>query len=67
MQHWASQRDDAKRLLFFCELMSFYVFEELLTLDEMAKDRRALRASFGWSARGCPPIVDYLELRRSTL
>jgi hypothetical protein len=64
LQVWASQRDDAKALLFYMELMSFYYLEDLLVLDETAKDRSDLRPSFGWGARGFPTIVRYQELRR---
>lgn len=47
MQHWAVQRDEQKATAFYAELMSFYSLQDLLTFDETAKDRSALRASYG--------------------
>jgi len=64
VQHWAAQRDEMADAWFFLELMSFYTMEDILVIDETSKDRDVLRQSFGWSARGCPPVVDYLELSR---
>ena len=56
VQHWAAQRDEQKALAFFCELMTFHSFEDLLVLDEMARDRSAMRSLFGWGSRGSAPI-----------
>ena len=56
MQHWAAQRDEQKALAFFCELMTFHSFEDLLVLDEMARDRSAMRSLFGRGSRGSVPI-----------
>ena len=58
MQHWAVQRDEDKALAFWCELMTFHRIDDMLVIDETAKDRRALKGSFGWGARGCPPVDD---------
>lgn len=64
MQHWAAQRDEHKAQAFFAELMSFYSLTDLLTLDETAKDRSALRASYGWWFRGLTPVQTDIEHRR---
>ena len=56
MQTWAAQRDDQRAEAFWCELMTFHTMEEILVLDEMSRDRSAMRGSFGWGARGCPPV-----------
>lgn len=60
MQTWAAQRDEQRAQAFWCELMTFHSMEEILVLDEMARDRSAMRGSFGWGARGCPPVQGYL-------
>ena len=64
MQHWATQRDDAKAVAFWNELMTFHSIEDLLVIDETAKDNRDLKGSFGWGARGCPPVEGRLPLGR---
>ena len=44
--------------------MSFYTADELLVLDETAKDRRAGRADVGWGLRGSTPFVRDTYLTR---
>jgi hypothetical protein len=64
LQNWASERDDLRCHAFLVELMTFYSMHELLTLDETSKDRRALKASFGWHVRGCPGVEGAISYRR---
>lgn len=57
LQHFALRRDADKARAFWLEMMTFYTMEDMLVLDETAKDRRDMRRSFGWGARGCPPFA----------
>ena len=45
------RRDEQKAQYFWLEIMSFYTADQLLVLDETAKDRRASRADVGWGLR----------------
>jgi transposase len=60
MQHWARQRDEQRIASFVVELMTFCSIDEIIVIDETSKDRSHLRGTFGWSARGCPPIERHL-------
>ena len=53
----ALRRDEQKAQYFWLEIMSFYTADQLLVLDETAKDRRAGRADIGWGMRGSVPCV----------
>ncbi|KOO35943.1 hypothetical protein Ctob_016485 [Chrysochromulina tobinii] len=46
------------------ELMTYYTADQLLVLDETAKDRRNLRPNIGWGFRGITPYVRDWHLTR---
>ena len=52
IQRIAYMRDEDKAREFWLEIMTFYTAEQLLVVDETAKDRQALANSMAWSFRG---------------
>ena len=57
VQHIAKKRDDLKAQYFWMEIMTFYTADELLVVDETAKDLRTIRTDVGWGLRGQTPHV----------
>lgn len=66
MQIWAVQRDDARIQAWLIEFNTFYYLEDVLVLDETGRDTSAICGSFGWGARGCPPVQRHLPYLRGT-
>lgn len=64
VQHFARKRDEDKARDFWMELMTYYTADQLLVLDETAKDRRNLRPNIGWGLRGVTPYVRDWHLTR---
>jgi hypothetical protein len=64
VQHFARKRDEEKARDFWMELMTYYTADQLLVLDETAKDRRNLRPNIGWGFRGITPYVPDWHLTR---
>ena len=56
LQHYALRRDEIKALDFWIKINTRYKADEILVVDETAKDRRMLRSDFGWGVRGKTPL-----------
>ena len=57
VQHFAMKRDADRARLFLLEINSLCTANQILVVDETAKDRRTFRATIGWGLRGCAPFV----------
>jgi len=57
IQHLALMRDEDRARAWLSEMVTFFSADEILALDETAKDRRAYRSTIGWGLRGRAPTV----------
>ena len=57
IQHLALRRDEDRARAWLSEMVTFFSADEILALDETAKDRRAYRSTIGWGLRGRAPTV----------